>query len=133
MMLHHAAVPTRDLERARSFYRDVFGLKEIGRPPFKTQGAWFAIGNSHLHVVLMPEQGTFRKSPSINTGDTHFAVSVEDFEVEVKRLAELGYRKDRPDGDPLRLFAIRGGPAGFPQAYLLDPDWNIVEINTAHK
>jgi hypothetical protein len=25
----------------------------------------------------------------------------------------------------------RNGPAGFPQAYLLDPDRNIVEINGA--
>ena len=34
-ILHHLAVLTTDLERARSFYRDAFGLQEIERPPFK--------------------------------------------------------------------------------------------------
>ena len=49
----------------------------------------------------------------------------------VARVIAKGFREDAPEGDPWRLRLRREGPAGFPQAYLLDPDRNIVEINGA--
>ena len=31
----------------------------------------------------------------------------------------------------MRVMVRRGGPAGFPQLFVLDPDRNIIEINGA--
>lgn len=83
-----------------------------------------------LHLIANPK-GTFRKSSVIDTGDTHFALRVDDFEAAMRLLASKGFREDAAADDPARLLIKRNSAAKFPQAYLLDPDWNIVEINAA--
>lgn len=129
-VLHHVSLVTSDLDRSVKFYRDAFGLEQITRPPFKSVGAWLAFGSFQIHLIVKPN-GTFRGKSTIDTGDTHFAIRVEDFEATVSQLAGKGFREDAAEDDPMRLLLIRGGVAGFPQAYLLDPDWNIIEINAA--
>ncbi len=126
--LDHVSVLTRDIERARPFYRDVLGLTELARPAFKTPGLWFGAGDRQVHVVMYPA-GTFRSTPSIDNNDCHFALRVPDYEAALSRMTQFGFDETAADGDPKRILAIRNGPAGFPQAYLLDPDWNVVEIN----
>jgi glyoxylase I family protein len=39
--IHHVSIPipVADLERSKTFYREVLGLKEIERPPFDFPGA----------------------------------------------------------------------------------------------
>ncbi len=130
MMLHHVSIVTTDLDQSVAFYRDVFGLERIERPPFSTDGAWFACGALQVHIIVNPV-GTFRRVATIDTADGHFAFRTDDFEGCIRGLIAKGFREDAPEGDPRRLRVRRTGPAGFPQAYLLDPDRNIVEINGA--
>lgn len=130
MMLHHVSIVATDLARSVAFYRSVFGLEQIERPPFSTDGAWFACGALQVHIIINPA-GTFRRAATIDTADGHFAFRTDDFEGCIRGLIAKGFREDGPDGDPWRLRLRRNGPAGFPQAYLLDPDRNIIEINGA--
>ncbi|WP_160009208.1 VOC family protein [Rhizobium sp. 18055] len=130
MMLHHVSIVVSDLSRSIAFYRDVFGLEQIERPPFSSEGAWFSCGGQQVHLILNPA-GTFRPRPTIDTTDTHFAFRTDDFEAAIHRLESHGFREDAEEGDPWRLRVRRKGPAGFPQAYLLDPDRNIIEVNGA--
>jgi catechol 2,3-dioxygenase-like lactoylglutathione lyase family enzyme len=130
MMLHHVSIVSTDLARSIAFYRDVFGLEQIERPPFSSDGAWFACGSQQVHIILNPA-GTFRPRPSIDTTDTHFAFRTDDFEAAIRGLVRHGFREDAEEGDPWRLLVRRNGPAGFAQAYLLDPDRNVVEVNGA--
>jgi len=130
MMLHHVSIVVTDIERSVAFYRDVFGLEQIERPPFSTVGAWFACGALQVHLIVHPT-GTFRRAATIDTADGHFAFRTDDFEGCIRGLIAKGFREDASEGDPWRLRLRRDGPAGFPQAYLLDPDCNIVEINGA--
>lgn len=130
LALHHVSIITDDLEKSLPFYRDVFGLSEIPRPDFPVGGAWLACGSLQVHLVVHPE-GTFRKRPSIDRNDWHFAFRTDDFEAVLERLAALGFSGDLPDGDPKHMLIFRTGLAGFPQLYLRDPDLNIVEINGA--
>jgi catechol 2,3-dioxygenase-like lactoylglutathione lyase family enzyme len=56
-------VALADLEAARKFYVDVFGLKPTPRPDhiFDTPGYWFIIGDIQLHIGVEPPVGrTFR-------------------------------------------------------------------------
>jgi len=130
MMLHHVSIAVKDIDRSIAFYRDVFGLEQIARPPFSTVGAWFACGALQVHLIVNPT-GTFRDVATIDTADGHFAFRTDDFEGCIRDLVAKGFREDAPEGDPWRLRLRRHGPACFPQAYLLDPDRNIVEINGA--
>jgi len=129
-LLHHVSLVTAMLDQSIAFYRDVLGFSQIERPKFKTTGAWLALGATEIHLIANA-QGTFRKAPTIDTGDTHFALRVEDFEATVSDLAAKGYSEAAAEGDPKKLVLRRSGPAGYPQAYVRDPDFHIVEINAA--
>jgi catechol 2,3-dioxygenase-like lactoylglutathione lyase family enzyme len=128
--LHHVAVATADLDRSTAFYSETLGLKKLPRPAFSSQGAWYAAGNLKVHIILTPH-GTFRATRTIDTGDVHFALRAADFAAAITELKSKGYSEDLPPGDPKALVIVRNSPAGFDQAYLLDPDNNIVEINAA--
>lgn len=128
-MLHHVSVVVTNIDRSVAFYRDVFGLEQLERPPFDSVGAWLACGDQQIHLIVNRDGTTLRHRTTIDTNDGHFALRTEDFEGCVKGLMARGFREDAPEGDPWRLVLRRGGPAGFPQAYLLDPDCNVIEVN----
>ena len=129
-ILHHVSIITADLERSLAFYCDVLGLVQIERPPFDIAGAWLACGPSQLHLIDYPE-GTYRSKSTIDNNDIHFALRVSNFDETLRLLNGKGFREDLPNGDSKRLMVKRTGLAGFPQAYLLDPDCHVVEINAA--
>jgi catechol 2,3-dioxygenase-like lactoylglutathione lyase family enzyme len=130
LALHHVSIITADLGKSLPFYRDAFGLTEIARPSFSVSGARLACGDLQVHLVEYPE-GTFRQNPAVDRNDWHFAFCTDNFDDAVDRLMRLGFREDLPQGDPHCLLIFRNGLAGFPQLYLRDPDFNVVEINGA--
>ena len=125
--LHHASLPVTDLARAKRFYADVLGLREIDRPPFNFPGAWYAVGDRQLHLIVA-EGSTFREGKAVDSRDIHFAIRVSSYREAVAHLRALGYAPDAAD----ELHRSRENPtatAGFPQVYVLDPDRNVIEIN----
>jgi catechol 2,3-dioxygenase-like lactoylglutathione lyase family enzyme len=130
-VLHHVAITTGNLERSLAFYSGILGLRQIDRPPFDIAGAWLVSGSCQVHLINHPS-GTFRTSNIVDINDIHVALRVADFEETLRLLASKGFREDAPEGDPMRLVVRRKGVAGFPQAYFLDPDLHIVEINAAN-
>lgn len=128
--LHHVSIVTRDLDRSCAFYTDMIGLTRIPRPNFGTPGIWLQAGGLSVHLILWPA-GHFRTNPVVDPADAHFALAVEDFDAIIAHLVKHGYNANAALGDPMQLQVFRSGLAGFAQAYLLDPDWNIVELNAA--
>jgi catechol 2,3-dioxygenase-like lactoylglutathione lyase family enzyme len=127
--LHHVSIPVADLERSRTFYREILGLREIERPPFEFPGAWFAAGDGELHLIGEPQDPTFREEKGIDPGDVHFAVRVESFRDAVAFLESKGYGEN---GDGSEAMIVRPHPVtGYPQIYILDPDRYVIEINAA--
>jgi glyoxylase I family protein len=117
-----------DLERSRTFYRDVLGLKEIARPNFAYAGIWFEFGNGcQLHIVVRAD-ATFRGKP-IEAFDVHFAVRVASYTRTVEELHAKGYREDAAADNPAKMILRPDSITGNPQIYILDPDQNIVEFN----
>jgi glyoxylase I family protein len=128
--LDHVSLVTTDLDRSIAFYRDILGLHQIQRPSFSSTGAWMASGNLEIHLTVNPN-GHLRPETKIDTGDIHFAARVADFAATMKHLGAKGYREDAPDGSPKKLILRVNGPAPYQQAYLLDPDNHLIEINNA--
>jgi glyoxylase I family protein len=128
--VHHVSLAVSDLPRALLFYCGVLGLKQTDRPSLSNAGAWLETGASQIHLINYAD-GTFRRKSVIDNQDVHFALRVPDFEVAIFQLAEKGYREDAEESDPRRVLVKRSSPTGFPQAYMLDPDQHVVEINAA--
>ena len=128
LSFHHVSLPTRDLEKSAEFYEKVIGLKRTQRPPFKTVGIWFGVGRNQIHLIVYPE-ASFRPSKKVDSSDIHFALRVEDFEAAYKQISSHGYNENLPDLHPKKMLLRRSGNAGFPQLFVMDPDFNTIEIN----
>lgn len=117
--LHHVSVSVTDLDRARHFYGDLLGLKEIPRPPFDFPGAWYQLGDRQLHLIVHPATRTLRRTTSIDSRDGHYGVRVRSYRRTLEHLAEQGIVfRDKPQG-----------LTPWPQIFLTDPDGNVIELN----
>jgi len=117
---HHVAICVHDIEGARSFYAGILGLEELERPAEiagKFRSAWFLLGGTELHVV---ENQAFE--PLASPLGPHMAVTTDDFEATVQRIAETGATFG---------FGPGRGPDGVMRAVLSDPTGNVVEITDA--
>jgi glyoxylase I family protein len=94
--LHHVSLAVTDIGRARRFYAEVLGLPEIERPQFPFLGAWYAVGDRQLHLIV-GEHPTLREGKSIDTRDAHVAIRVASYRDAVEHLRALGYTPDAAD------------------------------------
>jgi catechol 2,3-dioxygenase-like lactoylglutathione lyase family enzyme len=127
MRLDHAALIVASPDAAREFYVGVLGLPEIPRPPtFTFPGLWVQVGDRQLHLIGEAEAGRTREThpgyseSELSTGyASHFAIEVDDldgFLTGVRARGGVVVGGPRPRGD------------GVMQAYVADPDGNVVEL-----
>ena len=78
-------VPTAEHDRARRFYLEFLGLREIHRPAvFKSGGTWMSAGSFEVHIGL--EDGIERVTRA------HIAYEVDDIAAWRKKVNEAGYK-----------------------------------------
>ena len=126
--LHHISLPTTDLQRSRQFYGEVLALTEIQRPPFPFPGAWFSLGDRELHLIG-GEGARSQGGVGTDPRQLHFAIRVASFEGALARLREQGFHEDVEETDPKHLKVMLQPLTGYPQAYIVDPDRHLIEIN----
>lgn len=117
--LHHVSIVVTDLAAAKAFYGGLLGLAELSRPAFDFGGAWYALGDRQLHLIVHPRARTIRGTTDIDSRDGHFAVRVRDYE---ETLAYL-----RSHGVTVRESPLNATP--WAQIYVTDPDGNVIEFN----
>lgn len=117
--LHHVSLVVTDLAAAKKFYGEVLQLAELPRPPFDFDGAWYALGDRQLHLIVHPPSRTVRGTRTVDARDGHLAVRVADYD---ETLAWL-----RARGVPLR--ESRQNVTPWAQIHITDPDGNVIEFN----
>jgi glyoxylase I family protein len=117
--LHHVSVVVTDLVVAKAFYTEVLGLRELPRPAFNFEGAWYELGERQLHLIVHPPARTVRGTTEIDSRDGHFAVRVSDYDETLAYLKSRGVtvRESRQNVTP------------WSQLYITDPDGNVIEFN----
>ena len=136
--LHHTAISTPDLERAVSFYRDLFGFEVVMEMdwPRGYSGVDLIMGvkDTAAEAVMLrredsmieifeffspeaKEQASDR--PVCDHGITHLCFLVEGIQAEYERLCEAGMAFHCPPQDS-------GG--GIAATYGRDPDGNVIEL-----
>lgn len=117
--IHHVSLAVTDLDKAKDFYGNVLGLKEIERPPFDFPGAWYEIGDQQLHLIVKEDAKTLRHHDSIDGREGHLALRVHDYYETVKYLEEK----------QVEIVKQPDSTSGFAQIFCKDPDHNIIELN----
>jgi catechol 2,3-dioxygenase len=118
--LGHIVLYVRDLERSRTFYREVLGWKEVAR--LGGQGAVFSSGRTH-HELLLLEVGPSASPvpPGPRVGMYHFGLKIGETDEELR--AAL---------DGLLAAGVRvNGSADHTvthSLYIEDPDGNEIEL-----
>jgi len=74
------AMPSGSEDKARAFYRDLLGMREIAKPAdlAKRGGCWFASGEAQIHVGVEQEFRPARKA--------HPALRCHDYPTLIERL-----------------------------------------------
>lgn len=143
--IHHTSFTVADLERTVSFYRDVVGMRLLGRKhrrsddlgtallgplagdatvPGEVLIADMAAGDARLEFIqyVEPPGVTYHGDPS-RAGSAHIAILTKDIEVEYDRLVKAGVQFHTP----VRTVRDPGRPT-WKWCYFRDPDGICVEI-----
>ena len=115
--INHITLKVRDLPASDRFYREILGLRPVGKRP----GMLFYSAGAHHHDLALLQVGPGAASPaSHQTGLAHFCLDV----VDEAALITL-YRKCLDAG-----IVISGGVSHtvMHAFYALDPDGHVVEL-----
>lgn len=150
--LGHVGLTVSNLERARDFYRDLFGFEEFFRITRNT--AWLAaqvgypdariefchMRGAGLHLELLKYWHPFDAAPipddTFRPGNAHVNFWVEDVTALAGRIREYisrmndpGMARFAPDPLDIEASAITDGPqAGGKGFYMRDPDGHTIEL-----
>ena len=91
--LRHFAVCVRDLEQSASFYRDVFGLEEVGRETIEIGSAIY-MSDGVINLALLNFAGSkgndIKGDPTKAVGANHFGFQVDDLAETQKKIEAAG-------------------------------------------
>ncbi|HLI25586.1 MAG TPA: VOC family protein [Chloroflexota bacterium] len=85
--LRHIAISTEDPEQTAAWYKEAFGLVEVGRSP---AGVYLSDGDINFAVLRLPATDDPTR---IHRGVHHFGFVVEDVEATYRKLEEMGARR----------------------------------------
>jgi catechol 2,3-dioxygenase-like lactoylglutathione lyase family enzyme len=106
------AMPEGGEEKARSFFINLLGFREIPKPPelARRGGAWFQAGTVHLHLGVEADFRPARKA--------HPALVVDDLDGIIAKIQSIGIEADTTQ-PPL---------AGYKRIHIFDPFGNRIEL-----
>jgi glyoxylase I family protein len=117
--LRHVSLCVSDLAKAKAFYGEVLGLEELPRPDLGVPGAWLSVGRDlQLHLLENPERARAGADHRLSIADPHFALWINDVPALVAELRGKG----------LEILENKPSAAPFQQAFVKDPDGNMVEF-----
>ena len=126
----HVAPVTTDLDRSIAFLPRYSGFASDSATSVQEYRCLDVVGQLRNPSDRQPKWPP-TQAPKNDPGDIHFGVRVADFAAAMRHLKANGYSEHLPDGEAKRLFLRLDGPAPFQQAFLLDPDNHVIEIDNA--
>ena len=115
--IRHTGISITDVDKAKEFYGEVLGMKELPRPELPIPGAWYEWNGVQVHLI--GRSASMGNLPGIGA---HIAIQVEDLE---QAKAELRVR-----GVAFQEFTPPPSMRANPVLFLKDPDGNVVELRT---
>ena len=85
--IRHIAISTEDPDKTAAWYKEVFGLVEVGRSP---NGVYLSDGDINFAVLRLTADDDPER---VVRGVHHFGFVVEDAEATYRKLEEMGARQ----------------------------------------
>jgi catechol 2,3-dioxygenase-like lactoylglutathione lyase family enzyme len=119
----HIAIRTNDVEKTAAFYREAFGLMQVGAGQ---SGVYLSDG--YLNIAVLKLRAG-RKGEPLKLGVDHIGFEVDDVEATVAHIRRLGgksltERMEPPD-------ANSAGPHSYFEVKCLGPDEQVIDVSSA--
>jgi lactoylglutathione lyase len=117
--LIHTCYRIGDIDRSVAFY-EALGLEELGRMPIRDEAinVFMGLPGDGSRLELTYNHGV--DSYDLGTGYNHIAISADDLDATLARLAEQGIEPEKPP------YTVRAG--GSRIAFVRDPDGYRIEL-----
>jgi lactoylglutathione lyase len=119
--IKHIAIRTGDVEKTASFYREAFGLKQVG---VGQSGIYLSDG--HLNIAILKFQPGKNGEP-LRLGVDHIGFHVEDVDATLAAVSNLGgksaERTEVHPSDPSR-------PQSYYEVKCLGPDKQVIDVSS---
>jgi lactoylglutathione lyase len=123
--LIHTCYRILDIDRSVAFYEKL-GFEELRRAPIRDEATNVFMGlpgdGARLELTYNHDQ---TEPYEIGTGYGHIAITVDDIDATLERLADLGIEPEKPP------YTVREG--GSRLCFVRDPDGYRIEILEKHK
>jgi len=124
--IKHIAIRTPDPEKTAAFYKEVFGLEEVGKA---ASGCYLSDGSINLAILRSNEHGTGETPRDVPgyAGIDHLGFVVESVDETGKKLDAAGARPlfDRVD----LSHAPTSGPRSYYEVKYRGPDGQVIDIS----
>lgn len=123
-IFNHMAISVKDLDRAATFYINLFQFKEINNRS-KIEGIrWLSLGEGkELHLISIIKENVIANKA------LHLAFTTQHFDAFVKMLEDMHIAYSDWPGTPS---AITKRADGVKQVYFQDPDGDWIEVNNGY-
>ncbi|HEY7496846.1 MAG TPA: VOC family protein [Candidatus Tectomicrobia bacterium] len=126
--IKHIAIRTPDPEKTATFYKEVFGLEEVGRA---RSGYYLSDGHINLAILQSNNQGTGESPRDIPgyAGIDHLGFLVDDVDETCKKLEAAGARATMGRVEPGRASAADS--RSYYEIKYRGPDNQVIDITAS--
>jgi catechol 2,3-dioxygenase-like lactoylglutathione lyase family enzyme len=123
--IKHIAIRTPDPEKTAAFYRDVFGLKEVGQA---RTGHYLSDGHINLAILKSRDEGSGEspRDASGYAGIHHLGFMVDDVDEVCQKLEDAGATPMTSRTDPRH--AAASGPRSYYEIKYRGPDGQEMDV-----
>lgn len=121
--IKHIAIRTRDVEKTAAFYKEAFGLEQVG---VGQSGIYLTDGNVNIAVLCFRPAA---EGETMKLGVDHIGFQVDDVDAAVTRIKNLG-------GKPLNdRREVAAADPSKPQSYFevkcIGPEDQVIDVSSA--
>lgn len=121
--IKHIAIRTHDVEKTAAFYREAFGLTQVGAGQ---SGVYLSDG--YLNIAVLTLRPAIEGEP-LKLGVDHVGFQVDDVEATVALIQRLGGKSltDRMDAPATKSTE----PQSYFEVKCLGPDEQVIDVSSA--
>jgi len=121
--IKHIAIRTHDIEKTAAFYKEAFGLEQVG---VGQSGIYLTDG--YLNIAILNMRGVV-EGETMKLGVDHVGFQVDDVDATVEKICALGgralnQRNEVNHGDPSK-------PQSYFEVKCVVPDDQVIDVSNA--